>query len=209
MNASELSCGHAHELAITTAKAGWELKDFSTLTQSEEKCRQVLFFLRGHSTIQLLDPLISCSTPVFIPEGWSVLPDSEQLPNRVLGQVKFDPSKVKLHLDEGQKNGKRIQGNELRKKLVNEPVYTAHILDYLLKPENQHLIPEEWKKKGVFFWGTIYRASNGNLYVRYLFWDGNRWDWICRWLDLDWSVYNPAVVSASPPDRTTSVVRAG
>ncbi len=155
------------------------------------------------------DPLISCTLPVFIPEGWSVLPDSEQLPNRVLGQVKFDPSKVKLHLDEGQKEGKRIQGNELRKKLVNEPVYTAHILDYLLKPENQHLIPEEWKDKVIFFWGTIYRASYGSLSVRSLNWHGDRWRWDYFWLVGDWRDYRPSAVSASPPDRTTSVVRAG
>ncbi len=169
-----------------------------SLKNDEEWEQQLKQFLRKKPcwSTTSIDHLIDCSLPVFLPEGWSVLPDSEQLPNRVLGQVKFEPSKVKLHLDEGQKNGKRIQGHELRKKLVNEPVYTAHVLDYLLKPENQHLIPEEWKKKTVFFWGTIYRDSHGDLYVRYLDWIGGRWSWCYVWLGLDCHDYVPAAVSA-------------
>ena len=49
MNASEFGCGAGHQLAITATKAGWELRDFTTLTQSKKKCRQVLSFLRGEA----------------------------------------------------------------------------------------------------------------------------------------------------------------
>jgi|TARA_Y100000310_G_scaffold63237_1_gene58575 hypothetical protein len=37
------------------------------------------------------------------------------------------------------------------------------------------------------------RNSDGNLYVRYLNWRGDRWNWNCNWLDSDWNGSNPAV----------------
>lgn len=151
----------------------------------------------GHCEVKIREHVINCDAPVFVPDGWEVLPDAEQLQNRVQGLVKWDHSRVRLHLDDGQKDGKWIKGDELRKKLINERVYTAHILDYLLKSENQHLIPEEWKKKVVFFWGTIYRGSGGDLCVRYLGWDGGRWGWYYDWLGGDWNSGYPAAVSTS------------
>ncbi len=47
MNASEFGCGHAHQVAITAAKAGWEIADFTALQQSEELCRVVLGVIRN------------------------------------------------------------------------------------------------------------------------------------------------------------------
>ena len=47
MKASEFGCGAAHELAITCAKTGWELIDFTTLTQSESLCQTVLGVIRN------------------------------------------------------------------------------------------------------------------------------------------------------------------
>ncbi|HEY9481125.1 MAG TPA: hypothetical protein VIR98_02765, partial [Candidatus Paceibacterota bacterium] len=89
-----------------------------------------------------------------VPDGWSILPDDEQLPNRVKGQMEFDAKKIALHLDECQKEGEVIEGNKLRKKLKDTLVYGAQLLDFYLA--NPHLIPEYWKGKAVFFWGTIY-----------------------------------------------------
>lgn len=62
---------------------------------------------------------------------------------------------------------------------------------------NPHLIPEEWKGKAVFFWGTIYRDADGHLCVRYLYWRGGGWDWGYRWLDYVWDGDGPAAVPAS------------
>ncbi len=45
------------------------------------------------------------------------------------------------------------------------------------------------------------RNSDGNLYVRYLYWNGDRWDWNNNWLDNDWNGNNPAAV---PATRLTS-----
>jgi hypothetical protein len=57
-------------------------------------------------------------------------------------------------------------------------------LDYLLK--NQELIPEEWKKVDVYFWGTILRNSDGSRCVLCLGWHGGEWGWSYHWLDDDW-----------------------
>lgn len=164
---------------------------------------QVRNVLRGHAEIKMIEHMINCDVPVFVPENWEVLPDIDQLPNRIRGQVKFDLTKVNLHLVNGQKKGKCIEGNQLRKELVKERVYTAHVLDYLLVPKNQHLIPEAWKEdengntRYIFFWGTIYRGSDGGLCVRCLCWGGGGWCWYCGWLGGDWVSDSPAAVSAS------------
>src|SRR3989344_7921838 len=47
MKAAEFGCGAAHELAITCAKTGWELIDFTTLAQSESLCQTVLGVIRN------------------------------------------------------------------------------------------------------------------------------------------------------------------
>lgn len=42
-----------------------------------------------------------------------------------------------------------------------------------------------------------YRDSNGNLYVRYLNWNGKQWNWNYNRLDNDWNSNNPAAVLAT------------
>ena len=41
------------------------------------------------------------------------------------------------------------------------------------------------------------RNSDGNLYVRYLYWNGDRWNWNYNWLDNDFNDNNPAALSAT------------
>ena len=41
------------------------------------------------------------------------------------------------------------------------------------------------------------RNSNGNLYVRYLYFNEGRWNWNYNWLDNDWNGNNPAAVAAA------------
>lgn len=42
-----------------------------------------------------------------------------------------------------------------------------------------------------------YRNSDGNLYVRYLYWNDDGWNWNYNWLDNEWNVNNPAAVLAT------------
>jgi hypothetical protein len=149
----------------------------------------------GRAKVEILKFVVDFDKLPSVPDGWTILPDSEQLPNRMKGVMEFDPAKVLLYLDESQKKGNVIEGKKLRQKLEDVPVYGAQLLDFYLA--NTHLIPEEWKGKYVFFWGTIYRGALGRLSVRCLCWDGTGWGWRCCWLGSDWDGDGPAARCAS------------
>lgn len=181
--------GLIHEAVITGRKAGWSADEWAKLAHSEDTMRQFRQVLLGYASIQVVDHLIDCDASPFVPDGLIVEEHQKG------GAFKWDASQVQLYLDSGQKNGKWIEGNKLRKALAQKPVLNANVLDYLLK--NPHLIPEEWKGKYIFFWGTIYRGSDGSLIVRYVCWRDDGWGWSSRWLDRDWDGRHPAAVPAS------------
>ena len=193
-NVSDFSVGVVHELTITAAKAGFTPDEFGALAKKPELLRQFRQVLLGHASVQVVEHVIDCDADPFVPDGWKVEEHQKG------GQIQFDPSKVELWLAKGQQNGKAIEGNKLRKELAKMPALNANVLDYLLA--NPHLIPEDWKKDGqgntryIFFWGTVYRNSHGNLYVRYLCWDDDGWRWSYRWLAYSWDGNYPAAVRA-------------
>ena len=133
--------------------------------------------------------IIDCDADPFLPNGWTVVE------HQVGGQLEFDPSKFELYLSKAQQGSNWIEGDKLRKELEGKPVLNDNVLDYLL--EHQHLIPDEWKGKYTFFWGTIYRCRRDRLRVRYLCWHGLRWSWRYRWLGYNWYDGYPAAVLAS------------
>ena len=145
--------------------------------------------LNGRAVVSYPQHLIDCDAAPFQPNGWSMEKHVKA------GQFEWNPTRVKLYLAKSQKPGKLVEGNKLRKELEGQMVLNANVLDYLLK--NPELIPDEWKGKAVFFWGTIYRDSRGDLYVRCLYWDGSRWHWNYRWLDRSFNDDYPAAVLAS------------
>jgi len=178
------------EMAQTAKKVGFATGDFLMLSKSEEKLRGILSLIHDATIAPVVD-IIDLDADPFVPDGWKVEKHCKA------GQWKWEIEKVMLYLSERQKEGKSIEGNKLRKELEKMLALNANVLDYLLKPENQHLIPEEWKGKAVFFWGTIYRRSDGYLYVRYLNWGGEQWNWYYYWLDNDFSGSDPAALLAS------------
>lgn len=125
--------------------------------------------------------------PLIPHDGWTVEEHQKG------GKLAWDAEKIELYLHPKQKEG-YIEGNDLRKEVPNP--LNANVLDFLL--ENPKLIPEEWKGKYIFFWGTIYRDSVGSLYVRYLYFHGGHWPASHRWLDDDWYGDYPLAVLASP-----------
>ena len=127
--------------------------------------------------------VIDCDADPFVPEGLAV----EE--HRKGGLIDLAKVKIALFLAKCQKMV-AVGGHALRKELADQPVLNANVLDHYLA--NPHLIPEEWKGKAVFFWGTIYRYRGGGLYVRCLYWDGDRWSWSGRWLDSGWDSGDPA-----------------
>jgi hypothetical protein len=116
-----------------------------------------------------------------------------------LGTIEWDKEKYKdsLFLSPEQIAKKSIKGEDLLTLIKKEkiPVLNANVLDYLL--EHKEEIPDEWKGKIVYFWGTIFRNSDGNRNVRCLYWDGSSWDDNSNWLDYDWGGSGPAVRLAS------------
>ena len=139
-------------------------------------------------------PSIDFDVDPFISEGWSIRPE-DQIQSRLKGRWELLIDKIKLYLDSSQTGDKTVRGDKLKDLLEGQPVLPAHVLDYLL--EHPDLIPESWKGKPIFFWGTIYCSSDGSLCVRCLYWDGGRWYWGNRWLDYVWFDYDPSAVCAS------------
>jgi hypothetical protein len=111
------------------------------------------------------------------------------------GQLKWDISRTFLYQSPAQKNNGTIEGNKLREELKGRRAYNANLLDYLL--DKPHLIPIEWKNRRVFFWGTIYRHNEGYECVRYLFWNGGKWNWSDSWLGSPQGGDSVAVVAVA------------
>lgn len=121
------------------------------------------------------------------------IPDNFTLESHTdLGKLDVSKIKMELYLSEKQKTG-YIQGEDLLKEVKNP--LNSTVLKYLL--DNPTLIPEEWKGKYVYFFGTVLRDSRGDRYVLYLYWHDGRWGWHVNWLDRDWRAYRPSVVLAS------------
>ena len=177
--------GQINQLANALEAAKFTPGDITKLGQFKE-LSDIRGLFHGTHEIKQVKHLIDCNVEPFIPDGWKV----EE--HRKGGQLEWNAEKISLYLSENQKDGNYTEGNKLRKELENKPVLNANVLDYLLK--NPHLIPEEWKSKYVFFWGTAYRNSDGNLVVRYLNWNGGKWNWNYNWFDNDFNDNNPAVV---------------
>lgn len=105
--------------------------------------------------------------------------------------IEFDTEKTSLYLSEEQER-ESVNGFSLRNELLYKPVMPANVLDYLLA--NTELIPNDWKNKKVFFWGSIYCDSSGRFCVRYLYLNCSEWDWHYYWLDCDFDANRPAAL---------------
>jgi hypothetical protein len=185
---SSYSEGQTHQLMNALEAAEFTAEDVTRLGQFSD-LRGIRFAVRGQAEIVVTKHIIDLDADPFVPGGWTL----EE--HRKGGQFEWDSARVALYLSPEQQGRKVIKGDRLRDELKGKPVFNANLLDYLLA--NPQLIPEEWKGKFVFFWGTIYRDSDGCLYVRCLFWGGGRWYWDGSWLDGDWGGYFPAAVPAS------------
>lgn len=182
------------ELLKLKEEEGLSDEEFHALMYGEAGALRRRQFIRSGKTpiaTAVQQHTIDCDATPFIPGGWSV----EE--HRKGGRLIWDKAAQAraLYLSPNQQNGGRDVGHKLREELKSQPVLNACVLDYLLANPTQ--IPDEWKGRYIFFWGTISRDSEGFLYVRYLYWDGDQWDWGDYWLNSDWNDDGPAAVSAS------------
>lgn len=181
-----LDVSQAAELKLAFRRNGWNNAEIKTLSEGDILAN-VLKVIKGQAEIKIIERLIDCDSTPFVPNGWSVEDHKKR------GLFKFGPAKISFYLSEKQKKG-TISGHDLRKELADKSVMNANVLNYLLA--HPELIPEEWKSKYTFFWGTIYRYSDGRLYVRYLRWFGSVWRWVYRRLDYDFDSDCPAVFAS-------------
>jgi len=186
-----LDVSQTAELKLAFRRNGWNNAEIKTLLEGGILAN-VLKVIKGQAEIKMIERLIDCDSAPFVPDGLSVEDHKKG------GMFKFNPEKISLYLSKKQKKGS-IGGYDLRKELADKPVMNANVLDYLLaRPE---LIPKEWKGKYIFFWGTIYRRSGGDLCVgdlcvRYLSWYGSEWCWFYFWLVNDFNSDDPAALAS-------------
>ena len=180
---STYSIGSLNQLGDAMETAGFTADDVTKLKQFKELAK-IKTVLHGMAEIVTTKHVVDCDANPLVPDGWKV---EEHIKG---GQFEWDPSQIELYLDEGQQNGNSIVGKKLRQKLSGKKVMNACVLDFLLA--HPELIPEEWKGKAIFFWGTVYRDSDGDLYVRYLVWSDGRWYWFYGWLGYDFNGNSPA-----------------
>lgn len=125
-----------------------------------------------------------------IPEGYDWTIES----HKGMGDLDWDECNPTLYVSEKQKYG-YIKGNDLQKELEDKPTLNANVLYYLLA--HQKLIPEDWKGKYVYFWGTIYVNPHGSRCVLCLFFRFGEWGWDDGWLGGGFGVYDPSALLAS------------
>lgn len=178
----------AAELDHAFERNGFTAEDVKNLSKGDTLA-QVRKFLLGFAEIKAIEDLINLDANPFCSDGWEVIEHNKG------GQLEWELVRVELYLSKYQRNRRTIEGNRLQKELADKPVLNANVLDYLLA--KSHLIPEEWKGKCIFFWGTVYRHFDGYLSVRCLNWNGRWWSWYWRWLDDYWNDSSPAALLAS------------
>lgn len=193
MSANELmlDVSQAHELKMAFRRSDWTNADIKVLSEGD-LLAEVLKVIRGQSEIKPTEHLIDTDAAPLIEKGWSIESHIGH------GFWKCNLKRVELFLSKEQKKNDQ-NGGELRKiieALKDKKALNANVLDYLLA--HPELIPRSWKgTKSIFFWGTIYRRDdNGNLYVRYLRWDGSGWCSRYGWLDVFFYSEFPAAISS-------------
>lgn len=190
-----LDVDQAGELKAAFRRGNWTNAEIKKACEGDFLAR-TLAVIRCHAEIVFVKDVIDCDADPIIPyPDWKVEAHTKR------GQLVWDPSQFRLHLSPNQKGGKSIQGHKYRKELENLPTENANLLDYLLA--HAHLIPEKWKKdvrgkiRYIFFWGTIYRSSDGYLYVRCLYFDGGRWRARYSYLGNEFDASDPSLLRAS------------
>jgi len=168
-----LDVGLANEIKLAARRVDATRADLKWLSEGDN-LSTILPVIRGQAEVVVKKHIIDCDADPFVPDMWSVEKHIKS------GEFEWNPEKVLPYLCKKQEDGGTIEGNKLRKELKGKPVLNANVLDYLLA--HPHLILEEWKSKYVFFWGTIYRHSDGGLVVRGLRWNDGGWYWDGRWL---------------------------
>lgn len=183
-----------HKVVVTGRKVGWGREEWTKLAENEDLIHSFWLVINGHARIDVVDYIVDCSRPPEQVDVFTPLPESEQIASRYTGQIRLTPQTMGTYIDPHQKKGKLV-GSERYQTYEGQPVLTAHVLDHCLR--HPALIPEAWKNKSVYFWGTIYRGGNYGHYVRCLYWcDGPTWQYSDIDVEGEVITHYPAAVFA-------------
>jgi hypothetical protein len=170
--------GLIHELVVTGRKVGFRKEDYVRLTHDERFLKKILGCIREE--YKIVAPIDTDIAPPQIP--------GTKLEKHIgIGTILFSQESVSVDSVFELPTSKTYLGAPIiygfweqfldKEKTFNNNgrrFLNASVLDYLMK--NQELIPEEWKDKKVFFWGTLYgrvlTKEYENMEVRYLIYDG-------------------------------------
>ncbi|MDO8556974.1 MAG: hypothetical protein Q7R98_00735 [Candidatus Jorgensenbacteria bacterium] len=180
--------GLAHKLLLTAEEQGYTPELLNNLAEHPTLFHDMLQVQLGHSDIKLLQYIVDCDAPPFVPTGCKVKKHKKN------GLFMLEPAKIETQVKLWTPDTVGIDGYKLYKELKNEPVLNVNILDHFLK--YKHLIPESWKPKNIFFWGTIYDYQSGHPCVRYLFWNtiSAEWGSTHRCFYVNWDAFSPAAL---------------
>jgi hypothetical protein len=179
----------------------WPMPALKYCESRPEGRKMLLRLLYAALVTRFTEQVVDLDAGPSVPDGWWLVEHQKG------GKFEWNSSNVKLHVSPSQQ-GNGIEGNQLREELKGKNPYNANLLDYLLN--NQDLIPEQWKGKSVYFWGTVYRDSDDRACVRCLCRHHGEWRWHYGWLDSHFIGSEPAAVPALLPALTVgrmSVVR--
>lgn len=150
-----MDVSQAHELKLAFRRNGWSNAQIKRLCEGK-LLGDVLDVIRGLAEIKKIEYAVDCSTPPFIPDGLYIDEHREE------EIFIIDPTKGPCDLTRKQKD-KSSMGVDIRNELRRKKIMNVNVLDYLI--ENPELIPEKWNDKLIYFWGTVYKSSCGQLHL--------------------------------------------
>lgn len=205
-----MSQGAGQKLEFAFQRNDGNTADLEWLSTGEN-LKSVILFARGEAELvikvrpspkaELLDTIIRVDRSVrpSYPDWVERVEHSDLEPT---GPIEYDISKVKQWFHDGQKNGKRIKGNEIHTYLKEtDTLKTCLGLRDLEEIQKKGItfFRKHFQGKAVFAWksGVRDRNRDGNLYVPFLYEHGGKvvMDWY--WLGHDWDDSHPALRFAS------------
>ena len=205
-----MSQGAGQKLEFAFQRNDGNTADLEWLSTGEN-LKSVILFARGEAELvikvrpspkaELLDTIIRVDRSVrpSYPDWVERVEHSDLEPT---GPIEYDISKVKQWFHDGQKNGKRIKGNEIHTYLkgnrhAEDLSRTARLGGN--PEERHHLLQETLPRQSRLRLksGVRDRNRDGNLYVPFLYEHGGKvvMDWY--WLGHDWDDSHPALRFAS------------
>ncbi|MFH0814950.1 MAG: hypothetical protein V1902_02655 [Candidatus Falkowbacteria bacterium] len=191
-------------MAVLAQNVDWSQLDADTIQAiimaPRESGAQFTAFLRnrgqmvvGGSNKLTIDRSKPFDPVAFVGKGWKIGEQDE----RALALTEIDLAAVQLkHM---LKDREPYVGGEeklTRLKVAGYVRLDAGVFETLWN--NQHLIPERWKGKIVYFDGTVLVSPDGGRYVLCIDGGGGQWSRDCGYLNHSFSGNNPSAVLAAP-----------